>query len=105
MEDKANYLGEQLVGDNIITQDQLERALDVQKEKASEGEKVYLGNILIELGLCSDEELTRVLAEKHNVPYFDVEETDKASIFLRNYPPLRTSHYGINFFNSLIICR
>ncbi len=60
METNRNYLGEQLIKNNIITREQLEEALAVQGERAQRGETAYLGNILLELGYCTDEELDPV---------------------------------------------
>jgi len=60
LETNRNYLGEQLIKNNIITREQLEEALAVQGERAQRGETAYLGNILLELGYCTDEELDPV---------------------------------------------
>ena len=50
MSTNSNYLGEQLIKNDIITRKQLEEALAVQGERAQRGKTAYLGNILLELG-------------------------------------------------------
>lgn len=60
-------LGDLLVTENIITNDQLELALQQQKQL---GRK--LGATLIDLGFIEEEQLLRFLAQQLNIPYFDL---------------------------------
>jgi len=83
---KSNYLGEQLIRNGIITREQLEEALTLQDEKLKQGDSAYLGNIILELDYCSEEELARVLARKHNVPYFDIEDLELDEKVVRLVP-------------------
>ncbi len=62
-------LGDLLVDDEIITQDQLMVALAAQKES---GRK--LGTVLIETGIISEEQLLRFLAQQLNVPFLDISD-------------------------------
>ncbi|MDH7577832.1 MAG: ATPase, T2SS/T4P/T4SS family [Bacillota bacterium] len=64
-------LGELLVENNIITNEQLQEALRLQESK---GER--LGQILRKLGYISEEKLYRVLQEQLRIPYIE----------LRRYP-------------------
>ncbi|MDO9574724.1 MAG: ATPase, T2SS/T4P/T4SS family, partial [Candidatus Contubernalis sp.] len=67
-----NYLGDFLVESGEITQAQLDDALRYQKEKAQSGKKGFLGQILMELGYCTEETITRAMAEKAGVSYYSL---------------------------------
>ena len=60
-------LGDLLVEEEIISQDQLMVALAAQKET---GRK--LGAVLIDTGVISEEQLLRFLAQQLNVPFLDI---------------------------------
>ncbi|WP_157369163.1 GspE/PulE family protein [Algicola sagamiensis] len=62
-------LGDLLVHEHIITQDQLMQALGSQKKS---GRK--LGATLIELGYIEEEELLKFLAQQLNIPYMDISQ-------------------------------
>jgi MSHA biogenesis protein MshE len=62
-------LGDLLVEDDIISQEQLMVALAAQKET---GRK--LGAVLIETGIISEEQLLRFLAQQLNVPFLDISD-------------------------------
>jgi len=66
-------LGDILVKENLITQDQLKQALDMQKQKGGR-----LGNCLVKLGFVTDDEVTAVLSRQYGVPsinlkYYEVD--------------------------------
>ncbi len=69
---KENYtnkkIGEMLVEKNIITNKQLEIALDQQRQKGG-----YLCQHLIKLGFASDVDITMCLANKLGMPYISLE--------------------------------
>lgn len=79
-------LGEMLLERRFISSDDLERALEIQKER---GEKI--GKILIDLGFAAQRDVLTTLAEQLNVPLVTLEgpvlvtpETEKlSSRFLR----------------------
>ena len=52
---KTTRLGELLVHAGIISEDQLDQALDVQRTEEPERN---IGNIIVELGFCTQEEIT-----------------------------------------------
>lgn len=56
-------IGELLLNKGLITKDQLEFALERQRQT-----KQKLGEILIELGIITEEKLYEIVAEKKNVP-------------------------------------
>lgn len=60
-------LGELLLQDNLITQDQLDYALKVQKSRGKR-----LGDMLIELGYVREEDITKSLSKRLNVGYVDL---------------------------------
>ena len=59
----ARRLGEMLLEAGLITREQLERALDYQRETGKR-----IGACLIELGLITEEDLADFLSKKHGVP-------------------------------------
>jgi type IV pilus assembly protein PilB len=59
-------LGELLVQRGAITTQQLDEALDLQRQK---GHKKLLGEILTELNFVSDQQVLEVLAEGYGVPF------------------------------------
>jgi hypothetical protein len=61
-EDHGSMLGEMLIESGIITQEQLEQALAVQKTKEEK-----IGKILEDLGFASKDIITKALSEKLNI--------------------------------------
>ncbi len=57
-------LGELLVERKVITTDQLEKGLIVQKGKGG-----LLGEILVELGFCNEEAIAQVLTVQYGFPF------------------------------------
>ncbi|HYL10723.1 MAG TPA: type IV-A pilus assembly ATPase PilB [Candidatus Acidoferrales bacterium] len=68
-------LGEILVKENLITADQLKKALDHQRQNGGK-----LGSVLMKLGYITDDQITGVLSRQYGVPsinlkYYEVDET------------------------------
>ncbi len=59
-------LGSMLVIANILTEDQLQSALEFQNET---GHKRLLGEVLVELNYATEEQILEVLSESYGVPY------------------------------------
>jgi len=59
-------LGDMLVDRGLITEDQLQQALEHQRER---GHKKLLGEVLIELNFLSEQEVMQALAECYGVPF------------------------------------
>src|SRR5205085_12471931 len=59
-------LGQLLLGRGIIKQEQLDRALDEQKRS---NHQKLLGEILVELHICTEDQITEALAAAYGVPY------------------------------------
>jgi type IV pilus assembly protein PilB len=58
-----------LLRDGVINEDQLDEALEIQKTN-----RALIGNILVELGYCTEEDIARVLAEKTNTNFVSINE-------------------------------
>ena len=59
-------LGQLLLSRGIVKQEHLERALEEQKRS---NHQKLLGEVLIELRFCSEDQITEALAEAYGVPY------------------------------------
>lgn len=61
-------IGEILIENGSINQDQLKKALELQKELPGK----LLGKILVEMGSVTEEEIVIALATQFNVPYLPI---------------------------------
>jgi type IV pilus assembly protein PilB len=59
-------LGQLLLAKGLIQQDQLDRALEEQKRS---GHQKLLGEMLVELRLCTEDQIVEALAQAYQVPY------------------------------------
>jgi type IV pilus assembly protein PilB len=59
-------LGQLLLGKGVIQQEQLDRALDEQKRN---GHQKLLGEVLVELRFCTEDQIVESLAQAYAVPY------------------------------------
>src|SRR5437867_12210648 len=71
----SQRLGDLLVKEKVITQEQLTQATKVQKET-----NCRLGSALVKLGFLTDEDVTNFLSRKYGVPainlsYFEIDPT------------------------------
>ncbi len=64
---KKERLGDILLRDGVITQEQLDKCLSIQKEQ-----RKRLGKILIELAIITEEGLCSVLSRQLNIPKVDL---------------------------------
>src|SRR3989338_7691010 len=69
MPPKEKYLrlGELLIKEGIITQDQLEKAISIQRQEGGR-----LGEILVKLGILKEEQVVAILGKQLNIPYFNL---------------------------------
>jgi len=65
----ASNLGELLLQEKLLTEDQLENALDFQKKN-----EVPMGSALIALGFISEEEMAQALSRQLGYPYVDLDQ-------------------------------
>lgn len=66
---KTNLLGQLLLKNNLVTLRQLEQALNIQKDKGG-----MLGDILLEMGVISQESLGMALATQTEAVYIPLEK-------------------------------
>ncbi|HUR36617.1 MAG TPA: type IV-A pilus assembly ATPase PilB [Terriglobales bacterium] len=71
----SQRLGDLLVKEKVLTQEQLDQALKTQKDA---GGKDRLGSVLVKLGFLSDEDVTNFLSRQYGVPainlqYFEID--------------------------------
>jgi len=62
-------LGQLLLARGIVTPEQIEKALTEQKEK---GHHKLLGELLVEMNYCTENQIASALAEAYSVPYAQV---------------------------------
>ena len=65
-------IGEILIENGSVTQEQLTKALEQQKKEPGK----LLGKILIEMGFVTEEEIVVALATQFNVPYLPIGNFD-----------------------------
>ncbi|MFA4888575.1 MAG: ATPase, T2SS/T4P/T4SS family [Candidatus Omnitrophota bacterium] len=65
--EKYLRLGELLIKEGLISAQQLEKAISLQKQEGGR-----LGEILLKLGALSEEQLVSVLGKQLNIPYFSL---------------------------------
>ncbi len=87
---KSLLIGDVLVDKGVITPEQLEKALGVQKEK-----KGFICNIIIELGFARPQEVFKVLSEQMGVEYVDL-KSEKIDLSAVDKVPAKFAiHYKI----------
>lgn len=64
-------LGKRLIQEGIITQEQLNEAL--QHKDLKKGEKGLLGRILVKLGYCSEDDVAKTMAKRAGVQFLSLE--------------------------------
>ncbi len=62
-------LGQLLQARGIVTAEQIEHALSEQKEK---GHRKLLGELLVEMEYCTENQIASALAEAYDVPYAQI---------------------------------
>jgi len=68
----AGYLGEYLVKKGVVTEQQVQDALNIQNMYKKRGQKKMLGQVMIELGYCSERDIAQAMAEKTGYEYFSI---------------------------------
>ncbi|MBO8160364.1 MAG: Flp pilus assembly complex ATPase component TadA [Thermosipho sp. (in: Bacteria)] len=77
IEKRYKRLGDILIEKGVISQADLQYALSIQKET-----KKPIGEILVDLGLCTWQQITKALAEQYGLNYF--QERPKIDLDLKN---------------------
>lgn len=76
-----SLLGEMLVKNGIITPEQLETALKLQKEKG-----MRLGEILLELGYITSKDLFWMLSEQADIPFIELKPEMLDNELINKFP-------------------
>lgn len=69
-------LGEVLIQEGVITEMQLDEALSLAKTEEYRKKKALIGEILIELGYCTEDDVTRHMSYKSRVRIVDLNEVN-----------------------------
>lgn len=88
IEQRRVYLAEMLLGKQLITQAQMDQALEIQKKS---GKK--LGQILVEENYISEKVLLQVLSEQLKLPYIDVANLSFDPLVVKLLPEFQARQY------------
>ncbi len=69
---EAGYLGEQLVKMGVVTEEQIKEALELQAQQRKNGQKAKLGQCLICLGFCEEENIAQAMAAKSGFEFMSI---------------------------------
>lgn len=90
-------IGQYLVERNLITEEQLQQALAKQKETKGK----LFGDVVIEMGLVSDIQFTQCLAERLNVPFVDLDNTQLMPDIVKKIPEAVARKYNVIAVNKI----
>jgi type IV pilus assembly protein PilB len=83
-------LGELLIERDIITKDQLEKALKAQKEKGG-----LIGEVLVGLNFTTEEEIAQALTVQYGFPYLPLKNYELNKEITRRIPENVTRKYSL----------
>jgi type IV pilus assembly protein PilB len=89
---QSNRLGEILVKNDLISRDQLTKALEEQKLS---GNQLRLGTILINQKLLSEEQLTSFLSKQYGVPSVNLADYEIDAAVIKIIPPEVVQKYQL----------
>jgi len=89
---QSNRLGEILVKNNLISRDQLGKALEEQKLS---GNQLRLGSVLINLKLLTEGQLTSFLSKQYGVPSVNLSDYEIDSAVIKIIPPEVVQKYQL----------
>ncbi len=87
---KEKKIGQILVDAEVITEEQLERALRIQKKNGA-----LLGKILVDLGYVDEDELITFIAEQYRVPCVSLDRYEFSKGLLEILPEDAARTYGV----------
>lgn len=90
-------IGQYLVERNLITEEQLQQALAKQKETKGK----LFGDVVIEMGLVSDIQFTQCLAERLNVPFVNLDNTQLMPDIVKKIPEAVARKYNVIAVNKI----
>ncbi len=83
-------IGEILLAQGILTQDQLAQALEIQRQSGG-----WLGRILVDMGIVSERQLARTLAQHWGMAYTELTEDSVEADVSRLIPPYLAQRHGV----------
>jgi type IV pilus assembly protein PilB len=81
-------LGELLIERKVISLEQLEKALSIQKEKGG-----LLGEILVDLGFAKEEDIAQALTAQYGFPYLPLDNYEISPEVIKLIPSRLARHY------------
>ncbi|OGX06768.1 MAG: hypothetical protein A3G87_04285 [Omnitrophica bacterium RIFCSPLOWO2_12_FULL_50_11] len=88
---KKNFLiGEELVRRRVLIANELDRALQAQKETGE-----FLGKILIRSGSLREDQLLQILGDQFGLAFMDLSEASVPKPVLERVPPKAAQHYHV----------
>lgn len=76
-----SYIGQLLIKDGVITEDDLQKGLDAQKES-----KDFLCSILVKMGMASEERIYSILSLQIGVPYLSLKDLNVDPLVVNRLP-------------------
>lgn len=67
-------IGQYMVNNGIITEEQLQNVLDAKKNDNTPGK--FFGDYVVELGYVTDKQFGQVLSRKQNIPFVDLDDPE-----------------------------
>jgi len=83
-------LGQLLIEKGILSKDQLEKALDVQRQKGG-----LLGQILVSLGYVDEKDIAQAITVQYGYPYLPLENYDFDTSLVKIIPENVARQYGL----------
>ncbi|NLU51938.1 MAG: Flp pilus assembly complex ATPase component TadA [Clostridiaceae bacterium] len=71
----AGFLGEELIKMGVVNEQQIMHALEIQAKKKNMGKKMLLGQVLIDLGYCTEEHIAKAMARKTGSKFLSVNKS------------------------------
>jgi len=88
--DKTTLIGEILINEGIVSAEQLNEALEVQKQTGE-----HICSALIKLGYSSEERIFGALSRQLNVPYVKIKERKIEPVAIQKISSKLAIHYKI----------
>ena len=89
---QSNRLGEILVKNNLISREQLDKALEEQRLS---GNQTRIGSILVKQNLLTEAELTSFLSRQYGVPSVNLAEYEIDPAVIKVIPPEVVQKYQL----------
>ena len=84
-------IGQYLVQKGLITEEQLQEVLAKQKEQKGR----LFGDVIIDMKLVTDVQFCQVLAERLNVSYIDLDNTELMPDIVKKIPEATARKYNV----------